>query len=143
MEVVDEVKDEKLELSIECYKLRLYLERVRELIIEARLRLIALNELLNEKVLSRNKKSAIINEIDNLSHIIIIFNTQELAMIKGIHSYLTSIGTLDIKTFLEKLDNPNVEEKDDIEGVNKEELRELRKLEKLEEEDKKNQAEDL
>jgi len=126
-EKVDEVKDEKLELSIECYKLRLYLERVRELIIEARLRLIALNELLNEKVLSRNKKSAIINEIDNLSHIIIIFNTQELAMIKGIHSYLTSIGTLDIKTFLEKLDNPNVEEKDDNELINKrlEEVREL------------------
>ena len=37
----------------------------------------------------------------------------------------------------------DVEEKDEMAGLNKEELRELRKLEKLEEEDKKNQTEEI
>ena len=51
-------------------------------------------------------------------------------MIKGIHSYLTNIRTLDIKTFLEKLYNPNVEEKDDKEAITKrlEEVREMAML---------------
>ena len=37
----------------------------------------------------------------------------------------------------------DVEEKDEMAGLNKEELKELRKLEKLEEEDKKNQTEEI
>lgn len=82
----NDIIDEDLDLSIKCLKLRIYLEHVRELIIETKLRLIALNEILNEKKLSKAKGNAVLNELNNLQHSLFIFQNQEWSMIKAIHN---------------------------------------------------------
>lgn len=122
----NDIIDEELDLSIKCLKLRLYLEHVRELIIETKLRLIALNEILNEKPLSKTRINAVINEINNLLHSLFIFQSQEWAMIKAIHDNLITIKNIDLKTFLENIDNSDVEEANEP-TVNKrlEEVREM------------------
>jgi len=118
--------DEKLDLSIKCFKLCFYLEKVRELIIEAKLRLIALNELLNERILSKNKKNVIINEINNLQYLLHNFNIQEMTMLKAMHNNLTNISTLEIKTYLENINNPNISEAE--EEVITKRLRDVREM---------------
>ena len=106
----DDIIDEELDLSIKCLKLRLYLEHVRELVIEIKLRLIALNEILKEKKLSKTRENAVLNEINNLQFLLLNFNIQEETMIKGIYNYLKSIEVIDVKTFLENINNPEIEE---------------------------------
>jgi len=122
----NDIIDEDLDLSIKCLKLRIYLEHVRELIIETKLRLIALNEILNEKKLSKAKGNAVLNELNNLQHSLFIFQNQEWSMIKAIHNNLIMIEGIDLKTFLENIDNPKIEETDET-LINKrlEEVREM------------------
>jgi len=122
----NDIIDEKLDLSIKCFKLCFYLEKVRELIIEAKLRLIALNELLNERILSKNKKNVIINEINNLQYLLHNFNIQEMTMLKAMHNNLTNISTLEIKTYLENINNPNISEAE--EEVITKRLRDVREM---------------
>lgn len=122
----NDIIDEELDLSIKCFKLRLYLEHVRELIIETKLRLIALNEILNEKKLSKTRENAVLNEINNLQHSLFIFQNQEWLMIKGVHDNLINIEYIDLKTFLDNIDNPNIEEvNDEVIDKRLEEVREI------------------
>jgi len=122
----DDIIDEELDLSIKCLKLRLYLEHVRELAIEIKLRLIALNEILKEKKLSKTRENAVLNEINNLQHSLFIFQNQEWLMIKAIHNNLINIKNIDFKTFLENIDNQNIEEvNDEVIDKRLEEVREM------------------
>jgi len=122
----DDIIDEELDLSIKCLKLRLYLEHVRELVIETKLRLIALNEILKEKKLSKTRENAVLNEINNLQHSLFIFQNQEWLMIKAIHNNLINIKNIDFKTFLENIDNQNIEEvNDEVIDKRLEEVREM------------------
>lgn len=122
----NDIIDEELDLSIKCLKLRLYLEHVRELVIETKLRLIALNEILKEKKLSKTRENAVLNEINNLQHSLFIFQNQEWLMIKAIHNNLINIKNIDFKTFLENIDNQNIEEvNDEVIDKRLEEVREM------------------
>lgn len=98
------------------------------------MRLIALNELLEDTIFSKSKKTAIINEIDNLYFALVNYKTQEEAMKKEMFSYLNDIKVLPLEEFNDhdgeqELVNKRLEElKYLINLVLPEELEKLEKL---------------
>ncbi len=108
---INEPKNEDLELCIKCYKLKLYLDNIREYIVETKLRLIALNEILNE--------------INNLSHLFLSFNIEEETMLKEIHNYLSDIATTRVKEVLVNIASYEVEFEEEIVNSRLNEVREM------------------
>lgn len=94
---------ENLDVMIKCIKLMLYQQEIATLELNTRLRLIALNELLenllNGRLFTRIKSKEIINsilcEISNLHSSLIVFLNQKHAMKIESESYLKNIGTLE------------------------------------------------
>lgn len=103
---INSLPNEKLNLSIKVLKLKYYLEDIGNIIRDTKLHVIALNEILEEEFLSKNKRNAIINEINNLLHSLLQLKNQEIASIKEVFNYLKDIDTVKLKEVLEnnKLD---------------------------------------
>lgn len=133
---VKEQLDERLDMEIKCLKLKLYQESVEQFIIEVKLRLVALTELLEEKNFTKNRRNVILNEINNLHSSLIIFTNQKVAMLKETSAYLTDITNFDIKSLIENvyyevyLNKEMPLDSSEQELVNKrlEEVREMAKL---------------
>lgn len=92
----DEVKrytvDDKIKYLININKLDLYGNAISNLEIEVIARLIALNELFNERMtfISRNKRNALINEMNNLSGTMLLISNKKLAIELEKKRYLES-----------------------------------------------------
>lgn len=94
-----------VDIMLTRIKLMIYCAEVNNLEIEARLRLVALNEILseviNEKTFMITKRNNIINallcEINNLHSALIIFLNQKIAMLKEANAYINEIGVLESK----------------------------------------------
>ncbi len=92
-----------LNLSITYTKVKLYWEDIKNLELETRLRLVALNEILNDLVSGRRiillRKSewvsALTNEINNLHYALAQFLDQEVAMLKETSANLNEIDLID------------------------------------------------
>lgn len=82
----DEVKhypvNDKIKYLINIKKLDLYGNAISNLEIEVIARLIALNELFNERMtfISRNKRNALVNEMNNLSGTMLLISNKKLAI---------------------------------------------------------------
>ena len=92
----DEVKrytvDDKIKYLININKLDLYGNAIYNLEIEVIARLIALNELFNERMtfISRNKRNALINEMNNLSGTMLLISNKKSAIELEKKRYLES-----------------------------------------------------
>lgn len=93
-------ENEQLDITITCMKLMLYQQEVSLLEEKARIRLIALNEilenLLNEKLFTKMKSKEIINsllcEINNLHSALVVFINQKNAMKIESENYLKNLS---------------------------------------------------
>lgn len=98
-EKIDANSSELLNIMIVKLKLDLYINEIRAMENVAKLRIVALTEILNSTYFSRNKESAINNEIDNLCFSIATFETQIVAMEKEKENFLNDLGNLDLEEF--------------------------------------------
>lgn len=98
-EKIDANSSELLNIMIIKLKLDLYINEVRAMENVAKLRIVALTEILNSTYFSRNKESAINNEIDNLCFSIATFETQVVAMEKEKERFLKDLNNLDLEEF--------------------------------------------
>lgn len=133
-EKINANSSEPLRIMIIKLKLDLYINEVRTMEKEAKLRIIALTEILDSIFFSKSKENAINNEIDNLSFAIATFKTQIIAMEKEKDNYLNDLRNLKLNEF------KNAEEEQEIikkyldelikiaNLVLPEELKELKKL---------------
>lgn len=92
LEKINKANSRSLEIMIIRLKLDIYINAVKDQEKEARLRVIALTEMLNTIIFSKSKERAIINEIDNLYFAISNFMTQILAMEKEKESFLKDLS---------------------------------------------------
>lgn len=99
LEKINKANSRRLEIMIIKLKLDIYINAVRDQEKEARLRVVALTEILNTIIFSKSKERAIINEIENLYFAISNFMTQILAMEKEKESFLKDLSSLDIEEF--------------------------------------------
>lgn len=76
------------ELSIKRTKLMLYHSAVKDLTLEARLRLVALNELLEGNAFNKSRSKALLNEINNMRFALFTFDSQLRAMESEMINYL-------------------------------------------------------
>lgn len=91
---------EKLEITCKMAKLKTYFYQIMRLEIETTLRLVALTELLSEKVFfSSRKKNAIREEINNLSSSLLAFQNQKQAIEMEISAYIKDYGNLNNQEF--------------------------------------------
>lgn len=81
METIDStITSTIFDITISHLKMDIYQEKVTKLKLEALLRLVALSEIIEETFLTPSKRSAVINELNNLYSAFLIFENQELAM---------------------------------------------------------------
>lgn len=91
---------EKLDLTCKMTKLKAYFYNIKSLEIETTLRLVALTEILHEKIfLSPIKKNALREEINNLSSALLTFLNQRTAIAAEIEAYLKEYSLLNNEEF--------------------------------------------
>ncbi len=82
--------EEKLDYQIKSKKLKLYFNKIIDLEKETRLRLVALIELYTDikVIMSKNKRNAISNEINNLTNILVAYENYKISIILKLNSYV-------------------------------------------------------
>ena len=91
---IDYLKDmtleEKYDYLLKIYKSKIYFYNIIDLEKETKGKLIALKELSNNKLLSKNKRNSILNEIDKLTNTLIIYENSKLSIILQINAYINN-----------------------------------------------------
>lgn len=87
-EIYNNYSNLELDAKVKRTKLMLYHSAVKDLTLEARLRLVALNELLEYSAFNKNRSRALLNEINNMRFALFTFDSQLRAMESEMINYL-------------------------------------------------------
>ena len=89
-EFKDITNEEKFDYLIKYSKIQIYFNKIIDLEKDVRLKLVALKELYSNVriVISKNRRNSILNEINNLTNTLVVFESSKVSIFLKLKSYI-------------------------------------------------------